>query len=78
MAKTTFIATGDAFMTRRLPEGGYPGFDRIRDIIGRHDVRFNNLEFTCHDKDMARMEEQIREAAVRRTMCWSVSIPIKT
>lgn len=51
MAKTTFIATGDAFMTRRLPEGGYPGFDRIRDIIKKHDVRFNNLEFTCHDHE---------------------------
>lgn len=27
--KTTFIATGDAFMTRRLAEGGYPGFAEI-------------------------------------------------
>ena len=51
MAKTTFIATGDAFMTRRLPEGGYPGFDKVRDIIARHDVRFNNLEFTAHDQE---------------------------
>lgn len=51
MAKTTFIATGDAFMTRRLPEGGYPGFDKVRDIIAQHDVRFNNLEFTAHDQE---------------------------
>lgn len=51
MAKTTFIATGDAFMTRRLPEGGYPGFDRVRDIIAQHEVRFNNLEFTAHDQE---------------------------
>ena len=51
MAKTTFIATGDAFMTRRLPENGYPGFDRIREIIMSHEVRFNNLEFTCHDHE---------------------------
>lgn len=51
MATTTFIATGDAFLTRRLPEGGYPGFDRVRDIIARHEVRFNNLEFTAHDQE---------------------------
>ena len=51
MAKTAFIATGDAFMTRRLPEGGYPGFGKVRDIIAQHDVRFNNLEFTAHDQE---------------------------
>jgi len=49
--KTTFIATGDAFMTRRLPEGGYPGFAEIQEIIGRHDVRFNNLEITIHNQE---------------------------
>ena len=32
--KTTFIATGDSFMTRRLPENGYPGFEKIQEIIG--------------------------------------------
>lgn len=51
MAKTTFIATGDAFMTRRLPEGGYPGFDTVRDIIKEHQVRFNNLEITIHNQE---------------------------
>ena len=49
--KTTFIATGDAFMTRRLPEGGYPGFAEIQEIIGRHDVKFNNLEITIHNQE---------------------------
>lgn len=49
--KTTFIATGDSFMTRRLPEGGYPGFDKIQSIIGKHDVRFNNLEITIHNQE---------------------------
>ena len=49
--KTTFIATGDAFMTRRLPENGYPGFQEVKELIGQHDVRFNNLEFTAHDKE---------------------------
>lgn len=47
----TFIATGDAFMTRRLPEGGYPGFAEIQNIINQHDVRFNNLEITIHNQE---------------------------
>ncbi len=51
MAKTTFIATGDSFMTRRLPEGGYPGFEQVQELINSHDARFNNLEFTAHDKE---------------------------
>ena len=49
--KTTFIATGDAFMTRRLPEGGYPGFAEIQEIINKHDVKFNNLEITIHNQE---------------------------
>ena len=51
MSKTTFIATGDAFMTRRLPEKGYPGFDELQNIIQQHDVRFNNLEITIHNQE---------------------------
>ena len=46
--RTTFIATGDAFITRRLPEGGYDGFEEIRNIIRAHDVKFSNLEMTFH------------------------------
>lgn len=49
MAKTTFIATGDSFMTRRLSPEGYPGFDKLQNIIMQHDVRFNNLELTVHN-----------------------------
>lgn len=49
MAKTTFIATGDLFMTRRIPEAGYAGFQELRDCILSHDVRFNNLEMTFHN-----------------------------
>lgn len=49
--KTTIIATGDSFMTRRLPEGGYEGFREISGIIREHDVRFNNLEITIHNKE---------------------------
>lgn len=49
MSKTTFIAAGDAFITRRLPEGGYPGFAALQQVIKAHDVRFLNLESTFHN-----------------------------
>lgn len=49
--KTTFIATGDAFITRRFPKGGYPGFSEVRDIIEKHDVKFSNLEMTFHNQE---------------------------
>ena len=39
MSRTTFIATGDAFITRRFPEGGYEGFEAVRELIQRHDVK---------------------------------------
>ena len=51
MGKTTFIAAGDAFITRRLPEGGYDGFQQLRECIQKHDVRFLNLESTFHDQE---------------------------
>ena len=49
MAKTKFIAAGDCFITRRLPEGGYEGFDALQQLITKHDVRFLNLESTFHN-----------------------------
>ena len=49
--KTTFIATGDSFITRRIPETGYRGFDELAQLIGRHDVRFANLEITFHRQE---------------------------
>lgn len=49
MAKTTFIAAGDCFITRRLPEDGYAGFDKLQTLIKSHDVRFLNLESTFHN-----------------------------
>ena len=51
MAKTTFIAAGDAFITRRFPEGGYEGFGPVRDCVMQHDVRFVNLEMTFHNQE---------------------------
>ena len=51
MSKTTFIATGDVFITRRLPKEGYEGFDALRDVIAQHDVAFTNLEMTFHNSE---------------------------
>ena len=49
--KTTFIATGDSFMTRRLGVDAYEGFEEISNIIKSYDVKFNNIEFTAHNKE---------------------------
>ncbi len=49
--RTTFIATGDSFITRRLPENGYQGFDELEQLIKGHDVRFANLEMTFHRQE---------------------------
>ena len=51
MAKTTFIAAGDAFVTRRLPKGGYEGFPEMKALIEEHDVAFLNLESTFHERE---------------------------
>lgn len=51
MAKTTFIAAGDAFATKRLPEGGYEGFSEVQACVKSHDVAFLNLESTFHDRE---------------------------
>ena len=51
MEKTTFIAAGDAFVTRRLPQGGYEGFQPLKALIEQHDVAFLNLESTFHDNE---------------------------
>ena len=51
MKKMTLIATGDAFITRRFPEGGYEGFDQVRDVISQYDVKFSNLEMTFHNEE---------------------------
>lgn len=53
MNKMTFIATGDAFTTRRIPADGYPGLEELQEVIGRHDVKFSNLEMTYHDLEGA-------------------------
>ena len=35
----------------RFPEGGYEGFEAVRDCIMQHDVKFSNLEMTFHDHE---------------------------
>ena len=51
MSKTSFIAAGDIFITRRIPKEGYEGFDALRELIEKHDVKFANLEMTFHDRE---------------------------
>ena len=49
--KTTFIATGDAFVTRRLHDNHETDVAPVCKIIAEHDVKFCNLEFTVHNKE---------------------------
>lgn len=44
--KTSLIASGDSFVTRRIP--AYPGRAQLQQLIASHDVCFNNLETTFH------------------------------
>ncbi|MCD8122993.1 MAG: CapA family protein [Clostridiales bacterium] len=48
--KTTLIATGDSFTTRRIPMQ-YPGRQELKTLLEKHDVRFNNLEMTYHRRE---------------------------
>lgn len=47
----SFIAAGDLFITRRLPENGYKGFWELQNLIRKQDVKFVNLEVTFHDRE---------------------------
>lgn len=49
--KGTFVAAGDMFITRHLPEKGYEGMQELVDFIDRQDVKFVNLEVTVHDRE---------------------------
>lgn len=48
---TKFIASGDCFITRTVPENGYSGFAELKSLIESADVRFTNLEMTFHDQE---------------------------
>ncbi len=49
--KTTFIASGDSFITRHIAADGYDGFSALQQLISEHDVRFANLEMTFHRQE---------------------------
>lgn len=49
--KTTFVATGDSFITRHIGENGYDGYEAVKNLIQSHDVRFANLEMTFHNQE---------------------------
>ena len=49
--KSTFVATGDAFITRHLSDKKYSGFEQVRELIARHDFRFCTLEMTFHRQE---------------------------
>lgn len=47
MTRMTIAATGDSFITRRLPAGDDTHPD-LAELLGRSDIRFTNLEVTVH------------------------------
>ena len=49
VAKTSCIAAGDVFISRRLPERCYEGFEEFRQLVLEHEVRFANLEILFLD-----------------------------
>ncbi|MEN6411475.1 MAG: CapA family protein [Veillonellales bacterium] len=52
MDKTiSIVATGDSFITQRLPHND-PNLQKLRDYLMKHDVRFTNLEVLLHNFDV--------------------------
>ena len=43
MSKSSFVAAGDLFITRKLPEKGYEGMQELVDFVEKQDIRFVNL-----------------------------------
>ena len=50
-SRGSFVAAGDMFITRHLPEKGYEGMRELTEFIDRQDIRFVNLEVTVHDRE---------------------------
>lgn len=50
-SRMTFIATGDSFITRRLPSVSSESFRELAGLIGRAEFRFTNLEVTTHRQE---------------------------
>ncbi|AIF49847.1 CapA family protein [Pelosinus sp. UFO1] len=47
MSKISIVATGDSFITQRLPQDVH--FIKLKSYIEAHDVRFTNFEILLHD-----------------------------
>lgn len=45
----TFVATGDSFITRRLPTTTSQLFEQLVELINQGEVRFTNFEMTAHN-----------------------------
>lgn len=45
------LAVGDVFISKRLPEKGYEGFDEIQEIMKQYEIRFGNLETTVQNNE---------------------------
>lgn len=48
-SRMALVATGDSFITRRLPSAESPAFRKLVSLLRQADVRFTNLEVTVHD-----------------------------
>lgn len=48
--KFTFTATGDSFISRRLPERSYEGFQYITNILNQSEFKFTNFEMITPDE----------------------------
>lgn len=51
MDQLTFVATGDSFITRRLPSVEEESFVKLAHFIQQRDFRFTNLETTVHREE---------------------------
>ena len=51
VTKTSCVAAGDIFISRRLPAKRYEGFEDLRQLILQHEVRFANLEILFLEGD---------------------------
>lgn len=49
--RLSFTATGDSFLTRRLPSMEDASFRKLAGVLRCADVRFTNLEVTVHNKE---------------------------
>lgn len=49
MINTSFIATGDSFITRKIPDKNSKNYKEIVKLIRSANVRFTNLEVTAHN-----------------------------